>query len=237
MEGDDNVPKLQLVCCGFTVRDFCSSKLNKERKGVVELRFQYLVQESLQSRYRLLNPVKLKWTRRRAITKTTLTAGAIVNGFKEDVIRWYVEEAGLAGDKELPGYGDNADSEEEDEPTSYVEVFEDFVIRDAKCERIIQNGKLVCIACAASRKVLIRRCTTAVEIRSTPHHKNTKDTVLERDPSLMKQKVEKQSSQIKDLRRNDLRKEVFKKRSNDGGVMIPVNGLTKFLLRSKLEQT
>ena len=188
-EGESQEDSIPDTCAGFSITDIRSSMMNEERKSLVKLGFKHLIRESFQVKYKLLHPSNLKWKKRRAITKNAVTAGAVVNGIQEDNIRWYVEEVGLGLDDVI-----------DDEVAPSMNVFDDYVVRDAKCDRVCVGGRIQCPACNASRKAFFRRCTHAAELRSLPPHKNKTNTVLERTPTLMKEKIKTQLPHERDHR-------------------------------------
>ena len=83
----NNAPSF--ICGGFTVGDICSSnRMSTDQKCFVELGFYQLFQETMQHKYRLINPSNLKWRRRRAITADATTSGVVVNGINKEIWLW-----------------------------------------------------------------------------------------------------------------------------------------------------
>ena len=144
---------------------------------------------------------------------------AVVKGAKNEVA-WLIEELPMskfnkAGSTD--GVTDFASAHTIDEE----HFIRHHTIRDIKCSGNADSGRQ-CSACIQSRKALIRRCTLTAQLRQKSLDENTTHLVLERNPSLMKEKINMQHDKLK-KKRDSYRHKLFKRLSDEGGVEVPMN--------------
>eukprot|EP00956_Cyclotella_meneghiniana_P023638 scaffold46432_cov87-Cyclotella_meneghiniana.AAC.4 len=70
-----------------------------------------------------------------------------------------------------------------------------------------------CSACVQSRRALLKRCTQTAQLRTKPLDESTTHLVLERNPSLMREKADMQHNKLK-KKRDSYRHKPFKKLSS-----------------------
>ena len=71
----------------------------------------------------------------------------------------------------------------------FDETFKFSRITDVACSRKSSEEGGVCGKCAASRNLLLRRCTQTADLRCKPLHRCTTNECLQRTPSLVNKKV------------------------------------------------
>ena len=86
-------------------------------------------------------------------------------------------------------------------------------IRDINCTGSTDAGRRQCSACVQSRRALLKRCTQTAQLHTKPLDESTTHLVLERNPSLMREKVDMQHNKLK-KKRDSYRHKLFKKLSS-----------------------